>query len=736
MIAKTFDTIWNAPRRLMARWQRPGAADYRWLLQDYSRTLTSLASLQCLLETMADQLNRLFQPEGIAIVLAEHDRGYRVCWSQGFAREQPLWQEGSTLAADHPLARHLATQSLPLALLPDASAGGPDPFEAASSRSGACLFAPMHMRETLMGWVVLGCPRSKQEYTRRDLEFLGAFVAQSGVVLENARLYTAAARERDRARQLYEQTGAALRLHVEELTAIEKVSRQLTSTLDLNQVLHLLLRYALQATDADRGMIALYLPGERSLCLMTQHGYPPDLNRYRAEPWPVERGITGRVARTLRAALIPDVNQDPDYVPVIPTTRSQLSVPILHQEQLTGIITLESDRPAAFRDEHLRFAELLADHAAIAIYNAQLFEQVVESRERLQAILCSIHDAVIVWDMEGRVTLTNPRLASVLGPQAERWLQSKSLKEMEDLQDPELQEAGVDIAGLARLLRDVYERPDQVRSSTFSFRTEQRTRHVEGISAPVRNARGQVIGILTVLRDITHQKEVDRFRTEMTSMIVHNLQGPLAAILSSLEMLDEDPQLDGKTRSELVQIALSSGRKLYERIESLLWIRRLEDQQIPLELYTLPLPQVVQPVVEEYMPLALRSGVRLESTYAPDLPPVLVDEDVIGRVVSNLLDNALKFTPAGGYIRVEIRRSPDREEELLCSVTDSGVGIPPHLQQVIFDRFRQGTAQGRRRGMGLGLYYCTVAVEAHGGRIWVESQPGEGSTFFFTLPQA
>ncbi|HFD39593.1 MAG TPA: histidine kinase, partial [Anaerolineae bacterium] len=192
----------------------------------------------------------------------------------------------------------------------------------------------------------------------------------------------------------------------------------------------------------------------------------------------------------------------------------------------------------------------------------------------------------------------------------------------------------------------------------------------------------------------------------------------------------------GETRSELLQIALSSGRKLYERIESLLWIRRLEDKQIPLELYTLSLPQVVQPVVEEYTPLALRSGVQMEAFYAPDLPPVVVDEEVIGRVVSNLLDNALKFTPEGGCIRVEVRRSPDQEGELLCSVADSGVGIPAHLQQAIFDRFRQGTTPGRRRGMGLGLYYCTVAVEAHGGRIWVESQPGEGSTFFFTLPQA
>ena len=738
MTTRAFDSIRDAPWRLISRLQRPAAADYRWLLQDYSRTLTSLASLPRLLETIADQIDQVFQPESVAIVLAEHDLGYRVFWSQGFTAES-LWQEGNTLSPDHPLAQRLAAQRHPLALASCAPGhiAETDLLQSAPDRSGACLFAPMHMRGTLMGWVALGRRRSKRGYTRRDLEFLSVFVDQSCVVLENARLYAAATRERDQARQLYERTDAALRFHVEELTVIEEVSRQLTSTLELDKVLDLLLRYALQATDADRGVIALYLPQERSLRLMTQQGYPPELDRYRTEPWPVERGITGRVARTRHAVLAPDVSQDPDYALVVPTTRSQLSVPILHQGKLTGVITLESDRLAAFRDENLRFAELLADHAAIAIYNAQLFEQVVEGRERLQAILHSIHDAVIVWDMEGRVTLVNPRLTAVLGPNAERWLRSLSLKEVDRvLEDSDLQKAGVDVTALAQLLREVYEQPDQVRSSTFSFRTEQGMCYVKGTSAPVRNAKGQVIGILTVLRDITHQKEVDRFRAEMTSMIVHNLQGPLAAILSSLEMLQEDPQLDGETRSELLQIALSSGRKLYERIESLLWIRRLEDKQIPLELYTLSLPQVVQPVVEEYTPLALRSGVQLEAFYAPDLPPVVVDEEVIGRVVSNLLDNALKFTPEGGCIRVEVRRSPDRESELLCSVADSGVGIPAHLQQAIFDRFRQGAIQGRRRGMGLGLYYCTVAVEAHGGRIWVESQPGEGSTFFFTLPQA
>ncbi len=571
-----------------------------------------------------------------------------------------------------------------------------------------------------------------------ELEMLNTFANQAAIAIENARLYAAVTRERDRAKQLYQQTDAALARRVDELTTIEAISRQLTSTLDLDQVLELVLARGLQATQADRGVISLYEAEKRTLRLLMQQGYPPDLNRYRVEPWPDDRGITGRVARLGVPALVADVSQDPDYVVGSATSCSQLSVPVSYEGAVIGIITLESDRLAAFTAEHLRFAELMADHAAIGINNARLFRAVTEGRDRLEALLNSTHDAVIMLDRAGRAMLINPRVREMLGPAAEQWLRSiRSLDIDHLLQDGLDFFEREDIETLSRLLFQVREKLGQVAEVEFSFEADGQRRYVEGTVSPVFNAARDVVGRVAVLRDVTRRQELEQFREDLTSMVIHNLQGPLAALISSLEILSTDCDDHPEMARELLRIATSSAQKLYERIESVLWIRRLEEKSMPLELHIVPLPGVVEMVADEYRPMAANAGVSLETRFAANLRPVLMDEEMIGRVFSNLLDNALKYTSCGGRIEVRIKRNGDRPQpHLLCTVADTGCGIGPDLIDVIFAKFRrgEGAPQRRRRGMGIGLYFCKLAVEAHGGRIWVESEPGRGTTFSFTLP--
>ncbi|HSJ55604.1 MAG TPA: HAMP domain-containing sensor histidine kinase, partial [Anaerolineae bacterium] len=188
---------------------------------------------------------------------------------------------------------------------------------------------------------------------------------------------------------------------------------------------------------------------------------------------------------------------------------------------------------------------------------------------------------------------------------------------------------------------------------------------------------------------------------------------------------------------ELLRIALESGRRLYARIESLLWLRRLEDSTMPLDRQPIPLSGLVHNVIEEYLSTSTRVGVTIEGDLALDLPPVMVDEEVIGRVFSNLLDNALKYTPCQGGVEVGAHLSNSSSTPwIVCSVADTGPGISPALQGTLFGKFRRADEswRGRRKGMGIGLHYCKLAVEAHGGRIWVESEEGKGSTFYFTLP--
>jgi len=570
-----------------------------------------------------------------------------------------------------------------------------------------------------------------------ELELLTTFASQAAIAIENARLYEAVTRERDRARQLYDQTNAALVRRVEELTTIGEISRQLTSTLDTQKVMDLMLDRALQATRAECGVIVLGRPGEDFPRIVAAKGYPPVLDRYQSGVIPEDGGITVRVALEGVTALVPDVTKDPDYVPLVPSTRAQLSVPIVHEAGPVGVITLESDRPAAFTAEHARFVELLAEHAAIGISNAQLFQQVIEARDRLQVVLNSTHDLVVVLDTAGRVILTNPRVEEMFGSEMEGWLRSVRFPTAIQLLDSNaLPYLEVNAQNLAAAMHRIQKHPDSEVDIAFGFRDKERLHYVEGTVSPMFHAAGEILGWVVVMREVTQRKEVERFREELSSMVIHNLQGPLAALISSLETMRGDSQLDSEMATELLNIALTSGHKLYRRIESLLWIRRLEEKRMPLNLQPLPLWAVVQPVVDEYMSLAQSVNALLLTEIAHDLV-VVVDEEIIGRVFSNLLDNALKYVPEGGEVRVRaaIETRPDGPVAL-CSVSDTGPGISDSVKHVLFEKFRRGTPSppSRRSGLGIGLHYCRVAVGAHGGTIWVESQKGQGSTFFFTLP--
>jgi signal transduction histidine kinase len=175
-------------------------------------------------------------------------------------------------------------------------------------------------------------------------------------------------------------------------------------------------------------------------------------------------------------------------------------------------------------------------------------------------------------------------------------------------------------------------------------------------------------------------------------------------------------------------------------VNSLLEISQMEAGRMPLERAPAPFTPLTRGVVSSMSPLAAERDVTVHVELPPDLPMVEIDNEKVGRVLTNLLDNALKFTPAGGQVTLRAENQQvDGGDFLLCSVSDSGRGIPKEFQERIFDRFAQvhGLAiPYESRGSGLGLAFCKLAIEAHNGRIWVESEPGKGSTFYFTLPIA
>jgi signal transduction histidine kinase len=232
-------------------------------------------------------------------------------------------------------------------------------------------------------------------------------------------------------------------------------------------------------------------------------------------------------------------------------------------------------------------------------------------------------------------------------------------------------------------------------------------------------------------------EELLRLREELADMIIHDLRNPLGVISSTLELLRHVP-VAGAEQEYVASVLGTMGRsvrRMQRLVDTLLDIARLEEGAMALGLLPLDLGGLVGEVLSEERPLAEKKGVTLESQLPSGLPPVLADHDVLLRVLINLVDNALKFTPRGERVWVAAQAEG---EGVRVEVVDAGPGIPVAERTRVFEKFTQ--VQGRaeiRRGVGLGLSFCRMAVEAHGGHIWVEDGPGgSGSRFLFTLPQA
>jgi signal transduction histidine kinase len=241
----------------------------------------------------------------------------------------------------------------------------------------------------------------------------------------------------------------------------------------------------------------------------------------------------------------------------------------------------------------------------------------------------------------------------------------------------------------------------------------------------------------TLCSEKARLEELLRLREELADMIVHDLRNPLGVISSTLELLKYVPVTEDE--AEYVATALAtmerSVRRMVRLVDTLLDIARLEEGQMTLHLLPLDLAGAVAEAMVDERPLAEKKGVELSSRLPADLPAILADRDVIQRVLANLLDNAIKFTPRGERVWVAARPEAG---EVWVEVVDTGPGIPLEERARIFEKFTQvQRREGARRGSGLGLAFCHMAIQAHGGRIWVEDGPGgNGSRFVFTLPQS
>jgi len=231
---------------------------------------------------------------------------------------------------------------------------------------------------------------------------------------------------------------------------------------------------------------------------------------------------------------------------------------------------------------------------------------------------------------------------------------------------------------------------------------------------------------------------MEGFKESMMQMVVHDLKNPLASIMGNVQLIQmQSAETVNPARlKELLQRTQESVRQLMRMILNILQIGKLEEQKMPLNLEPVVLRRLAQENVDEMMGLSARDNIRVENHVPPDLPSPRVDRELISRVIANLLNNAFKHTPGGGRVIIDARRDG---EAVILTVSDTGEGIPEDLQPRIFEKFVAGESDTSKRMLydsGLGLTFCRLAVECHGGSIWLKSKPGEGTTVFISLSLA
>jgi PAS domain S-box-containing protein len=366
---------------------------------------------------------------------------------------------------------------------------------------------------------------------------------------------------------------------------------------------------------------------------------------------------------------------------------------------------------------------------ALAVRRYGALEVVPIARD---VIFSRVSDAILVCADQGTIADLNPRAALLLGMPVDRAI-GRSIAEV--------------AAGCPELVDLVLE--GRAGESEISAVEPRGLRYFATQVTAIYPREGEAGGTAVLLHDITDRREVElalrkanhdlqalgEMRDDLTHLIVHDLRTPLTSVLSGIKTLELAGELNEAQR-ELLTMAIQGGETLLGMINDLLDISKMEGGSLTLARVATAASDLVERAAAQVQALMAERDLRLLVDLSPELPLVDVDQDLMVRTLVNLVGNACKYTPGGGSITV--RASLDGPRTVLFEVSDTGVGIPEEAQGRIFEKFGQveDRKAGQRASTGLGLTLCKLAVEAHGGRIWVRSAPGEGSTFSFTVPSA
>lgn len=502
-----------------------------------------------------------------------------------------------------------------------------------------------------------------------------------------------------------------------------EIAQSITVELDLDKVLARILKISIEMLAGQAGLIAL-LEIKEGWRIAASQGIPPSfLNQL--EPL---LGEIPKQEQTDRFEL-QQINQLLQRL----TRAASLGLltgvvlPMIARREVIGVIFIFRNYSGTFSTNDKALLKSFADQAAIAVHNAQLYTQISQEKQRINALLDTAADGILILAADHTIERYNPALARILGVyennliglRHENVIRWSNIREGISLESAE--QGGWPLTQHATL----YIEGDLIREEGLPLPV--------GITyAPLFSQGGYLLNIIATVRDISHFREAEELKSTFISVISHELKTPVALIKGYVSTLRrEDVSWDRKIIADSLEVIEEESDHLTEMIDNLLDATRLQAGALEISLSDMSMESLVNRIVQRFQTQVNMHTIEVD--FPSDFPVVLGDEVRLGQVLSNLISNAIKYSPKGGLIKIS---GQVKAGQVVICVSDQGPGIDPGDIPFVFDRFyRSDRASKTTKGAGLGLFLSRAVIEAHGGRMWVDPRPGDGARICFSLPR-
>ena len=692
------------------------------LLYRVSQEVNSTLELDECLDRIIDGAYRVFGAEKVSLMLVgEGTDEMRICAARNvpddvIANARVLPGQG--------LAGKVALTGEPL-VVPDV--GDEPKFEQKSGRNyrtGSFAIVPLKHKDRVLGVINLTNRADGTSFSEEDLALLQALANQATIAIENSYLVSQLNKDKEQ-----------LHRRAFESDILCQVSSSIRYGLGYQHLIELLASSLEQLLDYDVFCSLLVVDGDEDFEVRTRHDVP------------------GAYVEGIKHRLLHDLESRPHGAAVRQKTEalkaeldagsqsasagSTIGVPLEVSGQAMGMIYVASQNENAFAAEDAELLESIVQKMAQTVERLQ--STIRGEQDKMQSMVSSMAEGVVMFDVHGDLTVLNDKARSMLGLSpgeeftAQTFLKSILWKEIAAFLDQPADEKGT------------------VEEFTVGADAEPVTLLVS--LTPVTNDRSENLGRLAVIRDVTRERELDRMKADFVAVVSHELRTPLASIKMFISNLIDgiEGEINEGQRDTLGRVAKNVDR-LSRLINDLLDLSKLEAGKMQIRLAALDINEALESIAQVFTPTAEEKAVAVRLDAPDHLPVLWADPDRFDQVLTNLVGNALKFTPESGEVTIGASyRKPEPAEQLhqqdspsplsgegyvVISVTDTGPGIPEDDIEQVFDKFYQTDHSMTRKtgGTGLGLPICREIITKHGGRIWATSELGKGATFAFEIP--